>query len=138
MPYTLTYSSTASFVLSEHEVETLLGRARARNAADDVTGLLVYLRYGPARAGFVQVLEGERDAVEQTYARIQRDELHTDLTVSERAVTPRRRYAAWSMRFARLDESDLREILAESAVHAGNPLADPAAARRVLAAAEPD
>ncbi|MBP2472290.1 hypothetical protein JOF53_001162 [Crossiella equi] len=130
MLHTLTYSSAASFVLSEREVTVLLARSRELNVADNITGLLVYLRLAEDRAAFVQVLEGDRDAVERTYARIEGDELHTDLRVLHRAETERRRFSRWSMKFARLDPLALPEVLAG----AGDPLADRAWVERVIAA----
>ncbi|MEU0542140.1 BLUF domain-containing protein [Nocardia sp. NPDC005978] len=136
MPYSLTYSSTACFVLSETEVGILLGRARELNAAADVTGLLVYLLWGDDRAGFVQVLEGEQDAVEETYARICRDELHRDLTVVQRGAVAGRRFSGWSMKFTRLQHQEMPQVTPGRTVaeDMGDPLTDPAAALRVIAA----
>ncbi|GAA1991422.1 BLUF domain-containing protein [Amycolatopsis minnesotensis] len=137
MPYTLTYSSTAVFVLSDDEVSILLARSRELNVADDVTGLLVYLRLDEDQAAFVQVLEGDQNAVEQTYARIEGDELHTGLTVLHRGTIQQRRFPEWSMKFARLDQPALQEVFAEPyPVSAGNLLADRAKAEQLITAAE--
>ncbi|MFD6107766.1 BLUF domain-containing protein [Nocardia salmonicida] len=138
MPYTLIYSSKASFALSDEEISVLLDRARELNAANDVTGLLVYVRFDGDRAAFVQVLEGEENAVEQTYARIQRDELHTDLLVLARAAIQQRRFSQWSMKFVRMEQADLQQVFAGSMPAAErSPLADRAEAERVIAVASP-
>ncbi|TCJ97150.1 FAD-dependent sensor of blue light [Nocardia alba] len=134
MPYTLIYSSTASFVLDDEEISVLLDHARELNAANDVTGLLVYVRFDDDRAAFVQVLEGDENAVEQTYARIQRDELHTDLLVLVRAAIPQRRFSQWSMKFVRMNQAVLQQVFSGSMPADGrSPLADRAAAERVIA-----
>ncbi|MGV9408369.1 BLUF domain-containing protein [Nocardia sp. NPDC003693] len=138
MPYALTYSSTARFALDEREVSALLERAREINAAEQVTGLLVYARPSWEWAGFVQVLEGDRDAVERIFARIERDELHTGVVVLGRGPIAERDYDGWSMKFARMDHTRLPELLDEPAVGELNPLTDPEVARRVLAAADSD
>ncbi|MFI7530203.1 BLUF domain-containing protein [Nocardia salmonicida] len=138
MPYTLIYSSQATFVLSDEEISVLLDRARELNAADDVTGLLVYVRFDGDRAAFVQVLEGDENAVERTYARIQRDELHTDLLVLARAGIQQRRFSQWSMKFIRMEQADLQQVFTGSKpADEGSPLADRAEAERVIAAASP-
>ncbi|MEV4157724.1 BLUF domain-containing protein [Nocardia salmonicida] len=138
MPYTLIYSSQATFVLSDEEISVLLDRARELNAADDVTGLLVYVRFDGDRAAFVQVLEGDENAVERTYARIQRDELHTDLLVLARAEIQQRRFSQWSMKFIRMDQADLQQVFAGSkSADERSPLTDRAEAERVIAAASP-
>ncbi|MFI6225156.1 BLUF domain-containing protein [Nocardia salmonicida] len=138
MPYTLIYSSQATFVLSDEEISVLLDRARELNAADDVTGLLVYVRFDGDRAAFVQVLEGDENTVERTYARIQRDELHTDLLVLARAGIQQRRFSQWSMKFIRMEQADLQQVFTGSKpADERSPLADRAEAERVIAAASP-
>ncbi|WP_181776401.1 BLUF domain-containing protein [Amycolatopsis pittospori] len=109
MPHTLMYSSVAAFAMSDSEVDALLSRSRELNAAQEITGLLVYIRLDYHRAAFLQVLEGPHDAVEQTYGRIERDELHKDLTVLRRSSLEAARFRGWSMKFATLDETGLRD-----------------------------
>ncbi len=108
MLYTLTYSSVAAFAMSESEVAALLSRSRELNAADGITGLLVHIRLDCHRAAFLQVLEGPRDAVERTYERIERDELHQDLTVLRRSAIEKARFRGWTMKFSSLDEASMR------------------------------
>ena len=66
--------------------------ARTRNAAQGVTGALLY------NSGyFAQVLEGPKTAIEATFERIQRDQRHGDVTVLEFAESDTRDFAEWSM-----------------------------------------
>ncbi len=111
MLHTLMYSSHAVVAMSDSEVKVLLRRSRELNAAEGITGLLVHIRLDYSRAAFLQVLEGSREAVERTYARIERDELHTDLTVLRRSALGAARFEGWSMKFATLDEGGLRDAV---------------------------
>jgi hypothetical protein len=96
--YTLSYHSRnrlIGFTLDRtSELMNILERSRARNAEAGVTGALMF-----NEQRFVQILEGGRDAVEETFARIQRDARHTAISVIGRRKEPRRRFSAWSMAF---------------------------------------
>ena len=105
--YSLLYSSIASFPLSPAEVDALLDRSRDLNAAHDVSGLLLYVLVDAQESAFLQVLEGSQEAVAATFARIEQDELHHSLEVLHRGPAAERRFADWSMRFVRLDGSEL-------------------------------
>ena len=92
--YSLVYYSrnciqgTAAEVTAE--VDAILESARRNNASLSVTGAIIF------NAGiFAQVLEGDRQDVELTFERIQRDTRHGD--VFEAA--PNRGFPSWSMAF---------------------------------------
>jgi len=102
------YSSVAVTALTADELETLLGTSRRNNLRDDITGVLVHIvDLDGTRGAFVQVLEGDEAAVEATYARIEKDDLHSDLQVLTRGTAPGRDFADWSMRLEQLTRSDL-------------------------------
>lgn len=63
-----------------------------RNRKLEVTGVL--LAVGTA---FLQVLEGDRDAVLSLLGRIRTDVRHTEVRVLYQCGIPERRFAAWSM-----------------------------------------
>ena len=76
------------------EVEGILAASRRNNAAVGVTGALMF------NAGcFAQVLEGNRDAVEATFERIQQDERHGDVSVLAFDEVADRAFGEWSMGF---------------------------------------
>ena len=56
------YASAALAVFSPRDLAELLAKARARNEACDISGLLVYFE-----GSFLQVLEGPQDDVELLY-----------------------------------------------------------------------
>jgi hypothetical protein len=78
----------------EREVRAILTTARRLNAADNVTGALLF-----TTSGFAQVLEGPRDVVERTFERIGFDPRHTDVTILSFTPTERRSFPDWSMGF---------------------------------------
>jgi len=93
------------------EAEQILAHARERNPRDNLGGALLI-----TDDRFVQALEGDKAAVEATFDRISLDPRHTDIELLHAEVTPRRRFADWSMAFVG-DSPALRER------HAGAPLA---------------
>ncbi len=74
------------------DVTGLLRAARERNAAEDISGGLVF-----HDGWFVQVLEGPRDVVGETFARIERDPRHVDLVLRSRERALCRLFAGQSM-----------------------------------------
>ncbi len=88
----LLYRSRASSSMAMDELRDLLQQARERNAAEELTGLLVH-----DRDRFVQWLEGPRDNLEKVWSSIQNDSRHYDV---ERIYVPRLRervFANWDM-----------------------------------------
>lgn len=100
----LIYTSFAVDAPSSRELMTILEASRRRNAADGVTGMLVY-----GGDLFLQLLEGPREAVCRTFYRILRDARHRDVTILQFGYPAQRRFAAWSMNYAGLGES--RELI---------------------------
>lgn len=94
----LVYRSVATRALAPSEVQALLDVARARNAQEQLTGLLVL-----DGTRFFQWLEGPRDAVERVWASIRRDPRHHSI---ERLQTPwrdERLFADWHMQCGAAD-----------------------------------
>ena len=67
----LAYVSTAVTFMPREELTGMLDQAREKNARLGITGMLLY-----KDKSFLQVLEGEPDAVHELYQRIQRDDRH--------------------------------------------------------------
>lgn len=94
----LTYLSFATAPLHQAQLEELLAVSRDKNAACDVTGLLLY-----ADQQFIQTLEGDPDDVEATMARIRADPRHRGLDVTLVQDIESRFFPEWSMGFRALD-----------------------------------
>lgn len=101
----LVYVSSATWAMSETALLALLEQARARNARQHVTGMLLY-----AGDNFIQVLEGEAADVEEIYAAIVNDDRHKDHIVLRKGAISSRTFADWSMGFRQVGENDLSRI----------------------------
>jgi hypothetical protein len=99
----LIYVSTASRPFDESDLAALLKSAREANADRGLSGLLVH-----GGGNFMQLLEGEQTAVEETYERIKRDARHYDVQSIFTVETEDRWCADWSMAYA--DKSGKKEI----------------------------
>jgi hypothetical protein len=74
-------------------LDDILTLARARNAESEITGALI------CRADmFMQMLEGPRAAVTETFGRILADDRHVDVALLHVGDTPERIFADWTMR----------------------------------------
>jgi hypothetical protein len=97
---TIIYVSSARQIFSDTELETLLLKARTANAANAISGLLLY-----QDGNFMQLLEGPQAAVSELYAVIRRDPRHHDIvTLIEETGLPRE-FSAWSMAYRKLDNA---------------------------------
>ena len=101
--YQIVYISAATVSFSDEDLRELLDIARTNNAAQGVSGMLVY-----HEGSFIQVLEGERVAVESVYEKIETDERHSNQTVLLRGDIEHRTFESWAMAF--LPSSSLSDI----------------------------
>jgi hypothetical protein len=103
--FALVYVSSATNPFSREELAQLLEKARTNNAARSITGMLLY-----KDGNFMQVLEGEREAVEQLARQIGTDPRHHGMMVLLKQEQPDREFAAWSMGFRELTDDDIRRM----------------------------
>jgi hypothetical protein len=100
------YCSQAVRDFPPGELVTLLDHARERNAACGLTGMLLY-----SSQSFLQMVEGEAEAIEATYARIRDDARHTNLRLLMDAEVPGRSFPDWTMGFEHVDDEELADEL---------------------------
>jgi hypothetical protein len=106
--YRVIYASRATVPMRDRELEELLVDVRMRNEEDDLTGLLCYFGEDVTdEPGFLQVLEGDRDAVEATYARISRDRRHRGMRRVSAAEVSERMFPDWRMGLEFVTHEDL-------------------------------
>jgi len=109
--HTLVFISRTLRPWSEEEVSALSRASRRNNEQSGVTGLLLY-----AHDHFLEVLEGPRETIDQTFGRICRDPRHTRIEVLLSAPIRERAYAHSSMGVLDLrgtqgvDRDELRRI----------------------------
>ena len=90
----LIYTSTASDRCDQKQVEGILEVSMKLNAVNGITGILYY-----SSEYFMQYLEGGGDKVDETYARLARDERHHSLRLVEAAAIQSREFEDWNMAY---------------------------------------
>jgi hypothetical protein len=82
----------------------ILASSVLNNKRRGITGMLLY-----ADGAVMQVIEGEKDAVMETFRDIQSDSRHTGIFVVIEEEIVSRQFAAWSMGFRLLSKEDLEK-----------------------------
>jgi hypothetical protein len=99
------YTSQASEQFSKRGLLDLLHESRAFNTIDEVTGVLMH-----RKGNFLQVFEGESEAVGNLLTRILRDPRHNDIKIIMDSTVDRRLFSNWTMGCADFDEPELSLI----------------------------
>lgn len=94
----LCYISVAKPFVDEQELLSILESSCKNNAADNITGMLLF--HG---GQFLQVLEGPKSAVEACFARISKDSRHLSVAKLLEEELPARCFGQWSMASAGLE-----------------------------------
>ncbi len=115
----LVYASQARDVAEGATVNPAIGgiltQSRRNNSRDHIGGVLYY-----GDGFFFQCLEGEREAVESTYARIQADSRHYNARVIRSYVTMTRMFSNWSMKYVPAQQ-DVQQFLKGHGMDVFNP-----------------
>lgn len=105
--YRLLYLSRATRALEPAEIDALLQDSRARNQAAGLTGALLHYD-----GRFLQVLEGEPEAVLACFDRIRGDSRHDDILPLIDGATKQRSFAGWAMRYVAPGQPGDRAVVA--------------------------
>jgi hypothetical protein len=100
----LVYASAAAADFEVADLQNVLRVARDRNAAANVTGMLLF-----EGKSFLQVLEGELDRIDALYAQIQNDSRHTRDVLLLREPIEERSFAGWTMGYTRAAVGELED-----------------------------
>jgi hypothetical protein len=95
--------STASHLLTKAELQAMLEETRETNAQVGVTGLLLY-----KDGTFLQVLEGDQEAVMKLVSSIKEHHRHKDFQMLWRGTSEHRLFADWSVGFRDLTDNSLK------------------------------
>jgi hypothetical protein len=114
------YCSQSTIDFSPDELVELLEAARERNAESQLSGMLLY-----CSQSFLQMLEGEPEAIDETYGRIALDDRHNNLRLLMDAEISSRLFPDWTMGFAHVDEDDLADDLDGYVPESDHPLVNP-------------
>jgi hypothetical protein len=99
--YYLIYNSYALPGFKEDELESMSKQGLEKNKEHCITGMLLYFN-----GKFLQLIEGEKQAVKQLYQNILNDERHTNILVLKEGTSNVPFFADWSMgyQFVQPDE----------------------------------
>lgn len=98
------YFSSATHFFNLEELDSLLLKSRMKNAANGITGLLIYID-----GDFIQILEGEKEKVQNLFNLIKLDKKHsTVISVFDQQV-PGRMFENWAMGFSQQTIQNLRK-----------------------------
>lgn len=104
--YQIVYLSAAVELFSEEALTRILIKSRENNSKAQVTGVLLY--YG---GSIIQVLEGEKEQVINTYERISKDYRHRSIIKLLDRHIDERAFPDWSMGFKVISQNQLTQVL---------------------------
>ena len=122
---TLTYTSSATDLMSVTQLVELIEEIRPKNERLGVTGLLLY-----SGGSVIQTLEGSSHAVYQVFDAIRVDTRHGDVRIVDRRYVGGRSFATWSMGFRNVsarEVADLQDFNEFARQSVGHDLVDHAA-----------
>jgi hypothetical protein len=105
MLFHLGYTSTATRPMVGSELWALLELAQSKNAAKDLTGLLLH-----RQNSFFQVLEGPKIEVLKMFEHIKSDKRHKRVEVLFEGGIEAREFSDWRMGFVQLDGIDVSQL----------------------------
>ena len=105
--HAIAYVSAASWNLLDEQIERIVSEARRLNAINGITGVLLY-----CDGNFMQYLEGEEDAVIETFERIRASESHYQINELMNQPILEREFADWSMGFSASSPEEFVELAA--------------------------
>ncbi len=93
--------------MSETDILDILEIARKFNSDNGITGILVY--WAMTRQ-FMQILEGEKEAIFNLLDKIKQDSRHTGLNLIYDGEVSGRGFASWSMAFRNFESIDKSQL----------------------------
>ena len=115
------YTSYAAIDFNEDLLKSLLIQSRDRNKTMGITGMLFYFD-----ATFIQLIEGDEEAVKLVYKDICKDTRHRNVVTLKQGELADRYYTNWSMGFKSIDNNELDMIEAYRNLQAPTKLNDSA------------
>jgi Sensors of blue-light using FAD len=100
----LVYVSAAASDFETSDLEEILRVARVRNAADEITGMLLF-----EGASFLQVLEGPPAQIDALLEDIRKDRRHSRTALLVREAIAQRSFADWTMGYTQVALGELAD-----------------------------
>ena len=103
--YELLYCSSARPNLTADDIDNILKKSQDFNLEHSITGCLLYFD-----KQFIQLLEGNKDDIEQLYEVIKKDERHSNVLLMDESYKRFRFFPTWEMKFIELSLTDMTNI----------------------------
>ena len=104
MLHRIIYLSSVSKDLTNEEVHNLLLLSKINNKKNNISGLLLFID-----GNFIQVLEGDKDTINDLFQKIEKDTRHKNVTKVIEDTIESRQFENWDMGFSVINSKDLRE-----------------------------
>lgn len=98
-------------------VEHIVAQARERNERNGITGFLIV-----GKDWIVQILEGDKDAVNRTFQRILSDPRHRNASLIDMRVISQRNFTGWSLGMSQRPREEMPMDLFSPSARGFNPL----------------
>jgi hypothetical protein len=122
-----TFESADKVNKIEPSVVRILAKSRINNRKNGLVGVMYF-----GDGAFFQCLEGEEDAINTLFAKIEKDPRHKDLKLISRKSISKLSFPDWAMKYAPLDEK-MGKFLKENGYQTFDPYAFvPAMTEKVL------
>lgn len=103
--YCLVYTSVSSQEMSDDDLKALLKKSREKNKKLNITGMLLHLD-----PFFIQILEGEEEAVLDSFNRIKEDSRHQKVSLIYKKQIKERAFSDWTMGFNKVSNEELESL----------------------------
>ena len=107
MEHCIVYFSNWAGPFQEAELITILEKYRQTNAVEGITSVTFYVR-----GHIIQVLEGQKAAVDRLYGRIEKDRHHTNVTTILSRPISSRLFTGTALGYDTISSAQLEEIKA--------------------------
>ena len=107
--YELIYCSSSSNDLNSDDLKDILNTARTFNTKNNITGCLLYYKNE-----FIQILEGEKNIVQELYDNISNDKRHINTILVAEGEKVERSFDNWSMAFYELSDDDVKNLFVDN------------------------
>lgn len=105
MAHCIIYFSTSCWLFTPEDINDLLQQSRFWNAQVGITGALLYMH-----GHIIQVLEGDKPAVEALFERIKKDTRHKQVICVLNQSIEARLFSQWSMGYETLTSQQFDEV----------------------------
>ncbi|MEM6801264.1 MAG: BLUF domain-containing protein [Bacteroidota bacterium] len=102
--FQLLYLSSSSYLMNQEELLDILKKSRENNQYAGITGFMLY-----SEGNIIQLLEGQRDAVESLFSKISKDKRHFGVYCMLKEYSEKRDFPDWSMGFEHIEISKLEK-----------------------------